>query len=309
MASLKKEIKFSGVGIHSGAKTNVVIKPSAKPGIVFKRTDIKGGPIPADYKNVFDITRWNTTIGTFPNQVQTIEHLMAALFICGIDSVVVEIDGPETPVMDGSAKQFIEKLLKNQKPGKTGIRIIVKKEIVAHRREVIRKLPLLSRLVLFLHNLKTGRRENGFVKLSPNPDGLLIRATLDYPDKIIGVQSAEFFFDGTDKTRQNFVKNFAASRTFGRVWEWEYMKKRGMGLGADLSNVIALSDTGAGTINKLYSPDEFVRHKIIDAVGDLFTSGGLVYGTFESYKGSHGLNNLALRKLFENPDNYEIAGA
>jgi UDP-3-O-[3-hydroxymyristoyl] N-acetylglucosamine deacetylase len=307
--TVKKDIKFSGVGIHSGARTNVVIKPSKKFGIFFKRTDIKGGLIPGSYQDVFDITKWNTTIGHYPNQVQTIEHLMASLFLCGIDSAIIEIDGPETPIMDGSAKEFIEKIIKSQKPGMPAKKIIVKKEIIAHRREVLKKLPLKSRIMLFLHNLKTGRRENGFVKLSPDSKGLRILATLDYPDKIIGVQSAEFLFDGTDKARAKFIKDFSASRTFGRIWEWEYMKKRGMGLGASLDNVIALDQTGAGTINKLHYPDEFVRHKIIDALGDMFTSGGFIFGALESYKGSHGLNNLVLRKLFSDPDNYEVIDA
>ncbi|MCL2737475.1 MAG: UDP-3-O-acyl-N-acetylglucosamine deacetylase [Alphaproteobacteria bacterium] len=307
MASVKKEIKFSGVGIHSGIKTKIVIKPGTGAGIFFKRTDIKGAkPIPASYENVFDITKFNTTIGEYPNQAQTIEHLMAALFIAGIDSAIIEIDGPEMPIMDGSAKEFTDAILAVQKAAAVSKKIIVKKEIVAHRREITRMLPLLPRIMLWLHNLKIGRRENGYVKLSPNPDGLLIKATLDYPDKIIGIQSAEFFFDGTGATRKKFIKDFARSRTFGRIWEWEYLKKRGMGLGANLDNVIAIDQTGAGTINKLYSPDEFVRHKIVDAIGDMFTSKGFISGTLESYKGSHGLNNLVLRKLFSNPDNYEI---
>jgi len=313
MASVKKDIRFSGVGIHSGAKTNVTVRPCDMPGIFFKRTDIKGAePILASYENVFDITKWNTTIGRHPNQVQTIEHLMAALFICGIDSAVVEIDGPEMPIMDGSAKQFIE-LIVNGGAGAPMKKIIVKKEIIAHRREVVRKLSLKSRVMLWLHNLKTGRRENGFVRLSPNLKGLFIKATLDYPDKIIGVQTAEFMFDlspdGAEALRKRFMDEFARCRTFGRIWEWEYMKKRGMGLGANLDNVIAIDGTGEGTINELYHPDEFVRHKIIDALGDMFTSGGFVSGTLESYKGSHGLNNLVLRKLFSDPENYEIVAA
>ena len=104
----------------------------------------------------------------------------------------------------------------------------------------------------------------------------------------------------------DFVKNFARARTFGKYSEWEYLKKRGMGRGANENNVIALNDAGDGTLNSLIWPDEFVRHKIIDAIGDMFTSGGIICGALESYKGSHAMNNLVLKKLFSNPDNYDI---
>ena len=335
MATVPKIIKFSGVGIHSGIKTTVKIKPSKKFGIFFIRTDIKGAhPVEASYKNVFDVTKWNTTIGKKPNEVQTIEHLMAALFLCGIDSATIEIDGAEMPILDGSANEFIDIISRVKKPGVVSRKIIVKKEVIAYRREVIKKLPLLNRIYLFLHNLKTGRREDGWVKLSPNKNGFLIKATLDYPDKIIGVQSSEYLYDGTKKSFDKFIKDISKSRTFGRIWEWEYMKKKGMGRGATGENLIAINEDGTDTFNDifnrggaardtaiekyghllprdmkmtpLHSPDEFVRHKIIDAIGDIFTSGGFVYGTLESHKGSHGLNNLVLRKLFSDPDNYEI---
>ena len=104
----------------------------------------------------------------------------------------------------------------------------------------------------------------------------------------------------------NFIKNIAAARTFGKYSEWEYLKAHGMGRGADETNVIALNDSGEGTLNDLKWSDEFVRHKIIDAIGDMYTSGGMICGDLESYKGSHALNNIVLRKLFSNPDNYDI---
>ena len=111
------------------------------------------------------------------------------------------------------------------------------------------------------------------------------------------------------KSINDFIKNFARARTFGKFSEWEYLKKRGMGRGANLGNVIALNDAGDGTLNATHWDDEFVRHKIVDAVGDMFTSGGFVVAKMESYKGSHALNNLVLKKLFSNPDNYDIIDA
>lgn len=310
MRTFKSEIKFSGVGLMSGKIANVVLKASSVPGIWFKRVDLPSSElIPARWDNVQNIGITNTTVGVAPNQVQTIEHFMAALFVCGIDSAVVEIDAPEFPIMDGGAKQFIE-MFKNAKNcgAWSGVKIVVKKEIVAFRQEIIKKMPVLRRIALWLHGLKTGRREDGWVKLSPDARGLVMDVTLDYPDKIIGRQKYEFVFDGTIKSCDNFEKQISQSRTFGRIWEWEYLKKHGNGHGANENNVLAINETSDGTLNKMHFPDEFVRHKLIDAAGDLFASGGMIVGKLESVKGSHGLNNLVLKKLFSDPSNYDIIG-
>ena len=290
----------SGVGIHSGAGVNILIKPSKKHGIYFKRVDIENSDlIPATFDNVGETLMRNTTIGDKNGaHVQTVEHLMAALFIVGIDSVIIEIDGPETPILDGSAYEFVkvlEKVVDKKTPMK---KVIVKREVVAYRNELARFLPFWKRIKTIILNHTIWRHGNGYVKLSPNNDGLLVDATLIYSDKIIGTQSYSCLLDGTKKSVNGFIKNISKSRTFGKYSEWEWLKAHGMGRGANENNVIALNDTGDGTLNKLYYPDEFVRHKIIDAVGDMFTSGGFVYGHLESYKGSHALNNLVLRKLF-----------
>jgi len=309
MKSFEKDIKISGVGIHSGVSVNLVIKPSDKSGIFFKRVDMPGSDlIPAKWDSVDRRKMLNTTIANKSGAyVQTIEHLMAALYIYGVDSAIIEIDGSETPVMDGSAKEFLE-LFQGYKitGGGPAKKIIVKKEVIAHKFEVIKNLPLVHRIALWFHNLKLGRKENGFVRLSPDSQGLVINATLIYPDKVIGEQCFEYLFDGSKKSINVFMSDIARARTFGKLSEWEYLKKRGMGRGANENNVIALNDTGDGTINKLIWGNEFVRHKIIDAIGDLYTSGGNIIGKLESYKGSHALNNLVLKKLFSDPSNYDI---
>ena len=308
MTSLIKKVKISGVGIHSGLPVNIVVCPSKKNGIFFKRVDIKNSDlIPATYDNVGETLMRNTTIGNKNGaHIQTIEHLMAALFIVGIDSAIIEIDGSETPILDGSAYEFIKVFEKNISKKTPMKKIIVKKEIVAHRNELARFMPFWKRIKTIILNHTIWRRGNGYVKLSPNNNGLLIDATLVYKDKIIGTQSYSCLLDGTKKSVDNFIKNISKSRTFGKYSEWEWLKAHGMGRGANEHNVIALNNDGDGTLNKLYYPDEFVRHKIIDALGDMFTSGGFVYGTLESYKGSHALNNLVLRKLFSDKSNYEI---
>lgn len=309
MPTVKKQIVLSGVGIHSGLPVNVVIKPSKKPGIFMKRVDLSGTDlIPAMYDNVGETKMRNTTIGkTDGAHVQTIEHLMAALFIMGVDSVIVEIDGAETPILDGSASEFIDKIKSVGVTDGKLRRIVVKREVVVHAREVLKQLSLKNRIVIWFMNKISGRKPDGFVKLTPNKgDVLNISATLVYSEKVIGTQSCSYLYNGTKKSVNDFIKNFARARTFGKYSEWEYLKKRGMGRGANLGNVIALNDTGDGTLNELIWPDEFVRHKIIDALGDMFTSGGIICGDLESYKGSHALNNLVLKKLFSDKNNYDI---
>ena len=308
MTQLSKKIKISGVGIHSGLPVNMVVKPSKKPGIFFQRTDIKDSNlIAAKFDSVTETLMRNTTIGDKNSaHVQTIEHLMAALFLCGIDSAIIDIDGPETPILDGSAYEFINAFHGAVKTKTHMKKIIVKKTVVVHRNELVKTMPFLKKIKTIVLNHTIWRKGNGFVKLSPNENGLLIDATLVYADKIIGTQSYTCLLDGTKKSVNKFIKDISKSRTFGKYSEWEWLKAHGMGRGANENNVIALNDVGDGTLNKLHCPDEFVRHKIIDAVGDMFTSGGFVYGHLESYKGSHALNNLVLRKLFSDKSNYEI---
>ena len=309
MTTLLKTIKLVGKGIHSGLTVEIKIKPSKKSGIFFRRVDIAGSkPIVAKYDNVGEAKMRNTTIGNMAGaHVQTIEHLMAAFFICGVDSAIVEINGAETPIMDGSAYTFIKEIQKAKTTRGKLSKIIVKKPVVAYTHEIRRELPKLFRLKLWIADKMAGRKSDGFVKLSPNDKEVLdITATLVYPEKIIGSQTYSYSFDGTKKSVSMFIKEIARARTFGKYSEWEYLKKHGMGRGADETNVIALNNAGNGTLNKLMWPDEFVRHKIIDAVGDMATSGGMICGKLESYKGSHALNNVVLKKLFSDVTNYDI---
>ena len=309
MNTVTKNIEINGRGIHSGLPVSMVIKPSDKPGIFFRRVDMVGtGLIPARFDNVGETKMRNTTVGkTDSAHVQTIEHLMAALFMCGVDSAIIEINGPETPILDGSAAEFY-KLISDAVQSKNKMKkIVVRRPVIAYAREVTKQLPLFVRAQIWIMNKISGRKADGFVSLSPN-DGksLDVVATLVYPEKIIGKQSFEYSFNGTKKSIDDFIKNIARARTFGKYSEWEYLKARGMGRGADETNVIALNDAGDGTINELNWPDEFVRHKIIDAIGDMFTAGGMICGKLESYKGSHALNNIVLKKLFSDPSNYDI---
>ena len=309
MKTFDKKIKISGVGVHSGAPVTMVIKPSGQYGIFFKRVDLAGsGLIPATYDNVGVATLRNTTVGDPSGaHVQTIEHLMASLFIMGVDSAIIEIDGPETPILDGSAAEFLKTFQQEKIINKGSMKkIIVKKEIIVTKKEILKKLPLFTRITVIVHDWLMKRRNNGFTRLTPRARGLNIVATMDYPDKVIGKQTFEFLFDESKKSVDGFNTNISRARTFGRYSEWEYLKSRGMGRGANENNVIALNDKGDGTLNKLNWPDEFVRHQIIDVLGDMYTSGGFIVGNLEMYKGGHAMNNLVLKKLFSDPSNYDI---
>ena len=309
MPTLKKKVEFFGGGIHLGVPVKLVVKPSKKIGIFFRRTDIVGSKsILARYDNVGDTKMRNTTVGNLGGaHVKTIEHLMAALFIAGVDSANIEIAGPETPILDGSAMEFLNAFIAAGVTGGKYKRIIVRRPVVVTARDAMHQVPFFTRMKIYLMNFISGRKLDGFVKLAPcDNDSLNINATLVYKEKIIGKQSFSYSYDGTKKSCRDFLKNIARARTFGKYSEWEYLKAHGMGRGATEKNVIALNNNGDGTLNKVYWPDEFVRHKIIDAIGDMFTSGGFVVGNLESYKGSHAMNNMVLRKLFSCPDNYDI---
>ena len=312
MRTLKENVFCSGVGIHSGLPVNMVVRPFDKPGIFFRRVDLDDKSlIPATYDNVSDTKMRNTTIGNLDGaHVKTIEHLMAALFIAGVDSALIDVDGAEVPIMNGSASLFYRRIMEAGVTKGKYKKIIVKKPIIVTAREVLRGLPFWQRVTIFFSNLFSGRRSDGFVKLSPAKDGALnIKATLVYREPIIGKQSFVYSFDESKWSVENFIRNIASARTFGKYSEWNYLKSHGMARGADEKNVIVLDYGGEKTLNRIYWPDEFVRHKIIDAIGDMFTSGGFVVGDLESYKGSHAMNNMLLKKLFSNSDNYDIIDA
>ncbi|MBO4583135.1 MAG: UDP-3-O-acyl-N-acetylglucosamine deacetylase [Alphaproteobacteria bacterium] len=312
MRTLKENVVCSGVGIHSGLPVNMVVRPFDKPGIFFRRVDLDDKSlIAATYDNVSDTKMRNTTIGNLNGaHVKTIEHLMAALFIAGVDSALIDVDGAEVPIMNGSASLFYRRIIEAGVTKGKYKKIIVRKPIVVTAREVLRGLPIWQRVTIFFSNLFSGRRSDGFVKLSPSKDKALnIKATLVYPEPIIGKQSFVYSFDETKWSVENFIKNIASARTFGKYSEWSYLKAHGMARGADEKNVIVLDYGGEKTLNRIYWPDEFVRHKIIDAIGDMFTSGGFIVGNLESYKGSHAMNNMLLKKLFSNSDNYDIIDA
>ena len=277
--TIKNEVKFQGVGLHSGKLVNICLKNS-KPdtGIVFKRIDLKGNNLV--YPNFINVsnTSLNTTISNEEGvKVSTIEHLMGALYGLGIDNVLIEIDNEEVPILDGSAKEFIEEILK------AGFEISNKPI----------KIIKINKKIEFVD----GER---FISLEPSKLSLDIDFELRYKNSLIGNQRNKINLYEDDL---NEVFN---SRTFCLYEDIEAIKKIGLAKGGSLDNAIVVKDDDILNKDGLRNPKEFVNHKILDCIGDLFTSGYRIIGSLKCSQGGHYLTNQILRKVFSNNENFSI---
>ena len=277
--TIKKNVLFTGVGLHNGKQVNICLKPSdPDTGIVFKRVDLKGNNyIYPNFMNVSN-TSLNTTISNDSGiKVSTIEHLMGALFGIGIDNVLIEIDNDEVPILDGSAKLFIEKILSiglesSNKP----IKII----------KINKKI-----------EFKNGNR---FISIEPSKLSLDIDFQLKYQNTIIGNQRNKINVYEDDLTE---IFN---SRTFCLYEDIEMIKKNGLAKGGSLENAIVVKGEEILNPNGLRNSKEFVNHKILDCIGDLFTCGYRMIASVNCSEGGHYLTNSLLKKVFENKDNFSI---
>lgn len=277
--TLKTLVTISGTGLHSGRPVTLVLKPAeAGHGIVFVRVDLSGdNVIPALWNRVTD-TRLCTVLSNDSGaSVGTVEHLMAALRGCGIDNVRIELDGSEVPILDGSSQPFVEII------EKTGL------VALAAPRRAIR---ILSPVTV---------EESGkSATLSPSEEFIFGgEIEFDHPD--IGLQRFE-----TKLLNGNFKHDLADSRTFGFFHEVEMMRKSGLALGGSLDNAIVLDKDGVMNPGGLRHGDEFIRHKLLDAVGDLYLAGAPILGAYEGVKSGHALNNALLRKMFATPGAFEV---
>lgn len=271
-------ISCYGIGVHSGRDTQLTLKPAkANTGIVFVRTDIKStdNVIPAIYSNVYN-TSLSTSIKNDANAtISTIEHLLAALWGFSVDNVIVEVDGPEVPIMDGSSKPFL---------------FMIECAGINYLEAAKRKIKLLKEIIV----------KNGDSEIIASPDSSTkIELSIDFNSKAIGYQQFSF----TDQ--KNFKDQISDSRTFGFINDLEYLKEKGLAKGASLENAIGIENDKILNTEGLRHQDEFVRHKILDLLGDLYTSGSYLDCKIEGKKTSHSLNNEFLRKIFENTYSYE----
>src|SRR6056300_770545 len=277
--TIKNPIRFQGVGLHSGKTVNLCLKGS-KPdtGIVFKRIDIsKNNLIHPVFNNVTN-TSLNTTISNeFGIKVSTIEHLMGALFGLGIDNVLIEIDNEEVPILDGSAKEFIEKIISSG--------LVVSESPI--------KIIKINKEIKFTD----GER---FISIEPSTLSLDIDFELKYKNPIIGNQKNKV------KVFEDDLTDVYNSRTFCLFEDIELIKKNGLAKGGSLQNAVVVKDDEVLNPEGLRNDKEFVNHKILDCIGDLYTSGYRIIAKIKCSQGGHYLTNQLLRKVFENKDNFSI---
>ena len=277
--TIENNVSFSGVALHSGLNVNICIKP-AEPnfGIVFKRVDCKiNNLVYPNFLNVSN-TSLNTTIqNEFGVKVSTIEHLMGALFGLGIDNALVEIDNEEVPILDGSAKEFIDKIIM------AGIKIS----------ESPIKIIKINKVIKY----EDGER---FIEIKPSTLSLDIDFELKYENPIIGSQRNKV------KVYEDDLTDVFNSRTFCLYEDIETIKKNGLAKGGSLQNAIVVKDKEILNSEGLRNEKEFVNHKILDCIGDLYTSGFRIVASVKCSQGGHYLTNQLLRKVFQNKENFSI---
>ena len=277
--TIKTPISFQGIGLHSGKIVNLCLK-SALPdtGIIFKRVDLNNNNLVYPSFNNVTNTSLNTTISNeFGIKVSTIEHLMGALFGLGIDNVLIEIDNEEVPILDGSAKEFIEKILQ------FGFEVSNK--------------PI--KIIKINKNVEYSEGDRS-ISIKPSKLSLDIDFTLKYENKIIGDQRNKI-----NVYEDNLIEIFN-SRTFCLYEDIEMIKKNGLAKGGSLDNAIVVRDDKILNKNGLRNKNEFVNHKILDCIGDLYTSGYRIIGSLKCNQGGHYLTNKLLRQIFDDKNNFSI---
>lgn len=279
--TIAKNVQVTGIGIHSGKKVTMNLYPAqADYGIQFKRVDLKDAPVlKADAMSV-GATENNTTIGGGVNAVHTVEHLLSVLYGLGINNVFIEIDGPEVPIMDGSGASFVF-LLKE-----TGIQTLNK-----------------SKKFLVVLETVTVKVDDKWATIEP-ASKLIIDSTIVFTHPLIKTQNKTFEF-----SCENYIKEIGRARTFGLLRDVDMLKRKGLIKGGSLDNAIVLDEFKVVNSEGLRFVDEFVRHKILDTIGDISLLGHEVAGKITTYKSGHNLHNLLCRKLLETPSAYEIVSA
>ncbi|MBO6656274.1 MAG: UDP-3-O-acyl-N-acetylglucosamine deacetylase [Pseudomonadales bacterium] len=282
--TLKNVIRATGVGLHTGEKIYLTLRPApADTGIVFVRVDSEPAvEIPAHTDFVGDTTL-STTIAREGRPISTIEHLMSAFSGLGIDNAYVEVSGPEMPIMDGSAATFVFLI---QSAG-------------IEEQNALKKFIRIKKTVQITDE-ESERSYGQSVTLKPY-DGLKVSHTIVYDNAVIKEQQATVDFSTT-----SFVKEVSRARTFGLMQDFEYLRERNLIQGGSLDNAVVVDDFRILNDDGLRHEDEFVRHKILDAIGDLYLLGHSVIGEFVGYKSGHTENHALRKKLLAEQDAWEI---
>jgi len=278
--TIAEPIKTVGIGLHSGNRSNLFLKPAPiDSGITFVRLDMEPLlPIPGKAENITD-TRLASVLQIGEHRISTVEHLLSACSGLGIDNLLVEVDGEEIPIMDGSAASFLF--------------LIQSAGISAQN--AMRKFIKINKMVEVVDGDKRARLEPHF--------GFKLDFTIDFKHPALDKTGQRCIID-FDET--SYAKEIGRARTFGFAHEVEALREIGLARGGSLDNAIVLDEHRILNNEELRYEDEFVRHKILDAIGDLYLAGNPIIGSYVAEKSGHGLNNLLLRKLFSQPDAYEI---
>lgn len=279
--TLAKQVAVTGLGLHSGKKVTLTLSPAeADFGIQFTRTDLPGEPAIKASAVTVGATENNTTIGSGKNIIHTVEHLLSVFYGLGINNVLCEIDGPEIPIMDGSGASFVF-LLKE-----TGIT----------------SLNTSKKFLVILEPVRV-ELEDKWATIEPSSK-LIIDSTIVFPHSLIKKQNKIFEF-----SCQNFISEISRARTFGMLRDVDMLKRRGLIKGGSLDNAVVLDEFKVVNPEGLRFQDEFVRHKILDTIGDISLLGYEIAGKITTYKSGHNLHNMLCRKLLETPSAFEIVSA
>ena len=278
--TLRRSVSCTGIGLHSGNKVTLSLKPApADFGIRFQRADLGGLEIPATVTHLGGVAQYQTGLTREAVSVETVEHLLAALTALGIDNVIVELNSPEVPIMDGSAAPFVYLIL-----NEAGVK----------RLQSPRRYLKVLRPVSLTHGDKR-------IALYPS-DHFKVTYSISFDHPLLRHQSRTMRI-----TEDSFVEDIAPARTFGFLKEVEMLRQRGLALGGSLDNAIVLGETGV--LNALRFEDEFVRHKILDVIGDLSLVGYPVIGHLVAHRGGHALHTAFAAKILEEVDAWRLVDA
>ncbi|MCP4355578.1 MAG: UDP-3-O-acyl-N-acetylglucosamine deacetylase [Proteobacteria bacterium] len=276
--TVKKQVKALGIGLHTGKTVEITLKPAgADFGIVFKRSDVENAEIIKIKPESVTQTVLSTQIGNKPeHSISTVEHIMSALYGFGIDNVIVEIGGPEVPIFDGSAASF---MLLIDSAG-------------------VQELEADKKFIKIMSHVQV-EDEGKLAEFFPDDD-ISLTLEVDFNHPVIPKQVKTFSLKSN-----SFKKDIARARTFCFQKDVEFLTSRGLGLGGGLDNAIVVGDFAVVNQDGLRFKDEFVRHKVLDCVGDLYMAGFPIIGRFNSRFTGHGLNNKLLREVFEDQNNWK----
>ncbi len=282
--TISAPVQCRGVGLHSGEAVTMRLLPAdADTGIRFRRTDVSDSTkstIRARYDAVCDTRLGTTLANAYGVKIATVEHLMAALWGAGVDNLLIETDGPEVPVMDGSSAPFMALL----------------EQVGLYALPALRK-------VIVMDDVVTASEGKSSAALMPAP-GFMLDIEIDFPHAAIARQRARYDFSET-----TFAESLSAARTFGFAAEVEQLREMGLARGGSLENAVVIGDDGVLNAEGLRFEDEFVRHKALDCIGDYFLAGMRIIGNVRTRRPGHGINNKLLHTLFSTPSAWHITTA